>query len=71
MVPKLNDEALWEDHFYLVPSGVNSLNFMWILTVLHRTSSWEYFLLTHNNTLLALFNYKNAIPQPQWSTWSP
>jgi len=55
---------LWGDYFYLVPQGVDSLDFTWTLTKLHVTSTWEYFLLTHNNTLLAWFNYENAMPPP-------
>ena len=60
--PELNDEALWESHFYSVSPGVESLNFTWTLTAPHRTASWEYFVKTENNALLTSFNDHNATP---------
>lgn len=61
--PELNDEALWQNHFFTVSSGVDSLVFSWVFTVLHRTTTFEYFLLTpNNNILLASYNYGNATP---------
>jgi predicted carbohydrate-binding protein with CBM5 and CBM33 domain len=58
--PELNDDAFWEDHFYSVPSGVDSLDFTWVITAPHRTTTFEYFALTEDNALLASFNYYNA-----------
>ena len=60
--PELNDDDLWENHFYSVPRGVDSLGFTWVITAPHRTTTFEYFTLTEHNTLLALFNYRNATP---------
>ena len=59
--PELNDEALWTDYFSLVPS-VAPLTFTWTLTAPHRTSTWEYFILTEDNTLLASFDDGGAMP---------
>uniref|UniRef100_A0A8H8CFM7 Chitin-binding type-4 domain-containing protein n=1 Tax=Psilocybe cubensis TaxID=181762 RepID=A0A8H8CFM7_PSICU len=59
---ELADEALWADHFLVVPPGVDSLNMTWVLTTAHRTQSWEYFVLTQNNTLLLSVQAFNTIP---------
>ena len=60
--PELNDEALWLGHFFTVPSGVDSLDFTWTLPMPHRTTTFEYFTLTDEITLLASFNYGNTTP---------
>ena len=60
--PELNDDALWESHFFSVAPGVDPLSFTWTLTAPHRTASWEYFVLTENNALLTSFNDHNATP---------
>ena len=58
--PELNDDDLWENHFYSVPIGIDSLDFTWVITASHRTTTFEYFTLTEDNALLALFNYHNS-----------
>jgi chitin-binding protein len=58
--PELNDNAMWENHFYSVPRAVDSLDFTWTITAPHRTTTFEYFTLTENNALLAVYNYHNA-----------
>lgn len=58
--PELNDEALWENHFFTVSAGVDSLDFTWIITASHRTTTFEYFVLNNDNTLLVSYNYGNA-----------
>ena len=60
--PELNDDALWESHFYSVAPNVDPLFFTWTLTAPHRTASWEYFVITDNNALLISFNGHNATP---------
>ena len=60
--PELNDEAIWENYYYSVAPGVESIPFVWTNTAPHRTASWEYFILTDNNPLLAWFNGLNATP---------
>jgi predicted carbohydrate-binding protein with CBM5 and CBM33 domain len=60
--PELNNDALWESYFFSVSPYVDSLSFTWTLTAPHRTASWEYFVLTQNNALLASFNDGNATP---------
>jgi chitin-binding protein len=60
--PELNDEALWENHFFSVTPDVDSLLFTWTLPAPHRTASWEYFVLTDDNAMLAWFNGVNATP---------
>ena len=60
--PQLNDESLWENHFFTVPPAVDSLFFIWTLTAPHRTESWEYFVLTDNNAIIASFNSHNTTP---------
>ena len=42
------------------PPGVHSLEFAWTFTAPHSTTTFEYFTLTEDNTLLALFNYHNT-----------
>ena len=62
---ELNDEALWENYYYSVHPGVDSLVFTWTIMpgdAQHRTASWEYFVLTDGNPLLAWFNGFNATP---------
>ncbi|KDR72320.1 hypothetical protein GALMADRAFT_253138 [Galerina marginata CBS 339.88] len=60
--PELNVEALWAPHFFTVPPGIDSLSFTWTLPAPHRTTTWEYFMLTQNNALLTSFNDFNATP---------
>jgi len=59
---ELNDEALWEPHYFTVPPAVDSLSFTWILQKPHKTTTWEYFVLTEDNALLASFNSHNETP---------
>jgi predicted carbohydrate-binding protein with CBM5 and CBM33 domain len=60
--PELNDDALWKNYFYPVPPGVHALKFVWTLPAPHRTTTFEYFSLTDDNTLLDSFNCHNNTP---------
>ena len=59
--PELNDKSLWTNHFTTVPS-VASVEFVWTLTAPHRTSTWEYFILTEGDVLLASFGSRGTTP---------
>ncbi|KAJ6493249.1 immunoglobulin E-set [Mycena sanguinolenta] len=59
---ELNEEHLWVDFFTQVNPGGAPLTFTWTLTMPHRTTTWEYFVLTEHNTLLASFDDGGAIP---------
>ena len=59
---ELNDDAIWEPYFYSVASNIESITFTWSLHTAHRTSLWEYFLITESNTLLTSFNGHNETP---------
>ncbi|KAF7336454.1 Lytic polysaccharide monooxygenase [Mycena sanguinolenta] len=60
--PQLNDNALWKDYFTTVrPDG--PLHFTWTLTAPHRTSTWEYFVLTDGDPIqITEFDDHGAIP---------
>lgn len=61
--PELNEENLWEDHFAIVESGVTTLSFTWTLTAPHRTTSWDYFVITGGQqTLLTSIDTFNQTP---------
>jgi predicted carbohydrate-binding protein with CBM5 and CBM33 domain len=60
--PELNDDALWEPYFFSVAPDDDPLYFTWTLPVPHRTTTWEYFVLTENNALLTSFNDYNTTP---------
>jgi len=60
--PKLNNDTLWESHFFLVAPDVDPLSFTWTFTGAHRTDSWEYFVLTENNALLGCVDGRNSTP---------
>jgi chitin-binding protein len=57
---ELNNEALWTNYVTTVQSG--TVSFTWTLTAAHRTSTWEYFILTEDNTKLTSFDDGGAIP---------
>jgi len=61
---ELNNEALWASHFSQVRPGTAPLSFTWTLTAPHRTSTWEYFLLTEGRRLLASFDGQGVVPPP-------
>ena len=52
---------MWTDHFTTFPN-VASVHFVWTLTAPHRTSTWEYFILTEGNVFLASFDSHGSIP---------
>ncbi|KDQ17214.1 carbohydrate-binding module family 33 protein [Botryobasidium botryosum FD-172 SS1] len=56
---ELNNNALWANHFSLVPPGATHLTFTWTLTAPHRAATWEYFI---GQTLLASFNDDGHMP---------
>ncbi|KAF7974897.1 hypothetical protein HWV62_11047 [Athelia sp. TMB] len=60
--PELNDEALWVNHPNPVQPGAGPLSVTWTLTAPHRTTTWEYFLLTQDNILLTSFNEGGQVP---------
>ncbi|KAF8200428.1 immunoglobulin E-set [Mycena galopus ATCC 62051] len=60
--PQLNDESLWVDYVTQVYPGDAPLTFTWTLTAPHATATWEYFVLTADNTLLTTFNDHGATP---------
>jgi len=60
--PELNDERLWENHVTQVFPGDAPLTFTWTLTAPHRTTTWEYFVLTDGNTKLTSFDDGGAVP---------
>jgi chitin-binding protein len=60
--PELNDDALFADRFFTVPSGVQEIGFTWTLTAPRRTTTWDYIAITADNTLLTSFDSHNTIP---------
>jgi len=60
--PELNNDTLWESHFFSVAPDVDPLSFTWMFTGAHRTDSWEYFVLTENNALLGCVDGHNSTP---------
>jgi predicted carbohydrate-binding protein with CBM5 and CBM33 domain len=52
---ELNNEALWQNQYFTVPQGADSISFTWTLTFSHRTSNWEYIMLTGSNEMLISF----------------
>lgn len=69
--PELNDEALWQNHFFTVPPGIESLPFTWTLTAPHRTATWEYIVITQGNAVLTSINDFNATPPRHRDTPGP
>ncbi|KAJ7231126.1 cellulose/chitin-binding protein [Mycena rebaudengoi] len=61
---QLNEEHLWKDYYTVVHPGGDPLSFTWTLTAPHRTSTWEYFILTEGNHKLASFNDHGVVPAP-------
>ncbi|KAF7983316.1 hypothetical protein HWV62_23002 [Athelia sp. TMB] len=59
---ELNNEALWKDHFSPVAPSAGPLSFTWMLTAPHRTTNWEYFMLTEGTPLLASFDDGGSMP---------
>ena len=59
--PELNYKSLWTDHFTTFPN-VASVHFVWTLTAPHRTSTWEYIILTEDNVVLTSFDGHGSIP---------
>ncbi|MFF8471972.1 lytic polysaccharide monooxygenase [Streptomyces griseus] len=59
---ELNDDALFADRFFTVPTGVRAIGFTWTLTAPHRTTTWEYIAITADNTLLTSFDEFNQTP---------
>lgn len=62
---ELNKEALWKNYFTVVKPGSAPLSFTWTLTAPHKTSTWEYFILTQNNTKLISFDDGGAMPKKE------
>ncbi|KAJ6493236.1 immunoglobulin E-set [Mycena sanguinolenta] len=60
---ELNDESLWVNYANKVHPGGAPLRFTWTLTKAHKTSTWEYFVLTDHNKPLASFNDHGAMPE--------
>ncbi|WP_050507168.1 lytic polysaccharide monooxygenase [Streptomyces rimosus] len=60
--PELNDDSLFADHFFTVPAGVPEIGFTWTLTAPRRTLTWDYVMITADNTVLATFDSHNTTP---------
>ncbi|KJA25617.1 lytic polysaccharide monooxygenase [Hypholoma sublateritium FD-334 SS-4] len=61
--PELNEDSLWAPHFAVVDAGVTTLTFTWTLTAPHRTTTWEYFVITGGQqTLLTSIDSFNTTP---------
>ncbi|KAJ7234368.1 immunoglobulin E-set [Mycena haematopus] len=59
---QLNEDLLWEQYYTTVHPGDGPLTFTWTLTAPHATSTWEYFILTEDNTELASFDDHGVTP---------
>lgn len=59
---QLNDDALFSDHFHTVSAGIDTLNFVWTLPAPHRTTTWDYVVITLDNVILETFNSHNTTP---------
>ncbi|KAF7341614.1 Lytic polysaccharide monooxygenase [Mycena sanguinolenta] len=60
--PQLNDNDLWADYYTIVPAADTLLSFTWTLTAAHRTTTWEYFVQTDDNKMIASFDDGGAMP---------
>lgn len=60
--PELNDDIRFADHFFSVPAGTDILTFVWTLTAPHRTTTWDYVVITADNTILETFDSHNSTP---------
>uniref|UniRef100_A0A8H7XVR9 Chitin-binding type-4 domain-containing protein n=1 Tax=Psilocybe cubensis TaxID=181762 RepID=A0A8H7XVR9_PSICU len=68
---ELNDNSLFENLFFTVPEGTESLPFTWVLPAPHRTLVWEYFVITQENALLLSDPGHGAVPPQSFTHLVP